>query len=67
MNFYTVTRAYHNTDKICIESTKGPPLSFNISFRTFLHDRYPEGWVRRGGRNDWPAMSPDKNPLFFCL
>jgi hypothetical protein len=67
MNFYTVTRAYHTKHKICIKSTIGPPLHLNISFRTFLHDCYPERLVDGGGRNDWPAKSPDKTPLFFCL
>jgi hypothetical protein len=67
MNFYTVTRAYHTTHKVCIKSTIGPPLHFNISFRTFLPDRYPKRLVGGGGRNDWPAMSPDKTSLFFCL
>ena len=46
---------------------KSPPFHFSISFRTFLHDIYPERWEGGSGRNDWPAMSPDKNPLFFCL
>jgi hypothetical protein len=33
----------------------------------FLDQQYPDRWIGRGGPRNWPARSPDLNPLDFFL
>jgi hypothetical protein len=45
----------------------GVPLHFSLVLRAFLNDRYPRQWIGRGGPTEWPARSPDLNPLDFYM
>jgi hypothetical protein len=45
----------------------GVPLHFSLVLRAFLNDRFPRQWIGRGGPTEWPARSPDLNPLDFYM
>lgn len=45
----------------------GAPPHYAAPVRRHLDMRYPERWIGRRGPVEWPARSPDLNPLdFFC-
>lgn len=43
----------------------GAPPHFSRRVRLFLNDAFPNRWIGRGGPINWPARSPDLNPLDF--
>lgn len=45
----------------------GAPAHFSIRARTHLDEVYANQWIGRGGPVNWPARSPDLNPLDFCI
>lgn len=45
----------------------GAPAHFHRAVRDFLHDRFGNHWIGRGGPIAWPARSPDLTPLDFFL
>ena len=38
-----------------------------LAARVILHQRFPNKWIGRQGPTQWPARSPDLNPLDFYL
>jgi hypothetical protein len=40
---------------------------FSRRAREILDQQYPDRWIGRGGPRNWPARSPDLNPLDFFL
>ena len=45
----------------------GAPAHFQNEVREYLDRTYPNRWIGRGGPVQWPARSPDLNPLDFYL
>lgn len=45
----------------------GAPPHFGIEVREFLNQTFPGRWIGRRGTIEWPARSPDLNPLDFFL
>lgn len=45
----------------------GAPPHFSRDVRRILDGQYPGRWIGRGGPQNWPARSPDLNPLDFFL
>ena len=45
----------------------GAPPHFALAARAILHQRFPNKWIGRQGTTQWPARSPDLNPLNFYL
>jgi len=46
----------------------GAPLPHFSCFVTdVLNERFPDGWIGRGGPIPWPPRSPDLSPLDFFL
>lgn len=45
----------------------GAPAHYAQTIRTYLTETFGHRWVGRGGPIDWPARSPDLNPLDFFL
>ena len=45
----------------------GAPPHFALAAREILHQRFPNKWIGRQGPTQWPARSPDLNPLDFYL
>jgi hypothetical protein len=45
----------------------GTPPHFSRRAREILDQQYPDRWIGRGGPRNWPARSPDLNPLDFFL
>lgn len=45
----------------------GAPPHFSLQVRNFLNTCLPDRWIGRGGPYNWPARSPDLNPLDYCL
>lgn len=45
----------------------GAPAHFAIAVREKLTERFGERWIGRGGPINWPARSPDLNPLDYYL
>ena len=45
----------------------GAPAHYSRNVRQYLHERFPQRWIGRGGHIHWPARSPDLNPLDFFL
>lgn len=43
----------------------GAPCHFSQQVRTTLSFMFPNKWIGRGGPVNWPARSPDLNPLDF--
>jgi len=43
----------------------GAPPSFNCFVTDVLNERFPDGWIGRGGPIPWPPRSPDLSPLEF--
>ena len=41
----------------------GALLHFVLAARAILHQRFPNKWIGRQGPIQWPARSPDLNPL----
>jgi hypothetical protein len=36
---------------------------FSQVVRQYLNHKFPNGWIGRGGTQNWPPHSPDLNPL----
>ncbi|KAM0730360.1 hypothetical protein ACS0PU_002689 [Formica fusca] len=45
----------------------GAPAHFSVRARRVLNEKYPNAWIGHGGPINWPARSPDLNPLDFFL
>jgi len=45
----------------------GAPAHFGLPVRNFLNHIFPNRWIGRGGEIEWPARSPDLNPLDFFM
>lgn len=45
----------------------GAPAHFDGEVRRHLNLIYPGRWIGRGGPVNWPARSPDLNPLDFLV
>lgn len=45
----------------------GAPAHFSVTARRHLDAVYPNRWIGRAGPQNWPARSPDLNPLDFCI
>ena len=45
----------------------GAPPHFALAVRNFLNAEFPGRWIGRRGSIEWPARSPDLNPLDFFL
>lgn len=45
----------------------GAPAHFSNNARRYLDEVYANRWIGRGGTQNWPARSPDLNPLDFCI
>jgi len=45
----------------------GAPPHYAIVVRNFLDERFPAQWIGRRGPVEWPARSPDLNPLDYFL
>lgn len=45
----------------------GAPPHYAATVRHFLDERFPGQWIGRRGPIEWPARSPDFNPLDFFL
>ena len=45
----------------------GAPPYFALAARAILHQRFPNKWIGRQEPTQWPARSPDLNPLDFYL
>lgn len=45
----------------------GAPPHFAANVREYLNTQFPGRWIGRRGAIDWPARSPDLNPLDFFL
>lgn len=43
----------------------GAPPHYTVQVRQFLNERFPGRWIGRRGAIEWPARSPDLNPLDF--
>ena len=43
----------------------GAPTHFNQVVRQYLNHEFPNRWIRHGGAENWPAWSPDLNPLDY--
>lgn len=43
----------------------GPHYGKNV--RLFLNVQFPQRWIGRGGKIEWPARSPDLSPLDYFL
>ena len=45
----------------------GAPPHYAADVRRYLNDTFPGRWIGRRGPIEWPARSPDLNPLDFFL
>lgn len=45
----------------------GAPAHFSVVARQHLDIAYPNRWIGRAGPQNWPARSPDMNPIDFYL
>lgn len=45
----------------------GAPPHFSVQVRQYLNQAFPRRWIGRGGPVNWPARSPDLNPLDFYV
>ena len=45
----------------------GAPPHFSCFVTDVLNERFPDGWIGRGGPIPWPPRSPDLSPLYFFL
>lgn len=45
----------------------GAPAHFSQLVRNWLNEKFPGRWMGRGGPINWPARSPDLNPLDYYL
>ncbi|KAI5731573.1 hypothetical protein M8J77_012532 [Diaphorina citri] len=45
----------------------GAPAHFARRSREVLDQFFPGNWIGRGGPIPWPARSPDKNPIDYCV
>lgn len=43
----------------------GAPPHYGLNIRAVLNQNFPNRWIGRGGPVNWPARSPDLNPLDF--
>jgi hypothetical protein len=54
-------------DNTCGSCMTGHYLIFSALSRQHLNQTFSEQWIGRGGPVNWPARSPDRNPLDFWL
>ena len=52
--------------RMYFEHDGAPPYS-SREVRHFLNSRFPGRWIGSGGPHNWPARSPDLNPLDYCV
>lgn len=45
----------------------GAPAHYTLDVRHYLDDTYGNRWIGRGGPVQWPARSPDLNPIDFYV
>lgn len=45
----------------------GGPSHFNILFREYLNESYPDRWIGREDPTPWLPRSPDLNLLHYFL
>ena len=45
----------------------GDPPHSSREVGNFLNYRFPGRWIGSGGPHNWPARSPDLNPLNYCV
>lgn len=45
----------------------GAPPHYGLNVRAYLDEEFPNRWIGRRGEIEWPARSPDLNPLDFFL
>uniref|UniRef100_A0A1B6JM23 Tc1-like transposase DDE domain-containing protein n=1 Tax=Homalodisca liturata TaxID=320908 RepID=A0A1B6JM23_9HEMI len=45
----------------------GAPPHYDVNVRGYLNVHFREKWIGRRGAIEWPARSPDLNPLDFFL
>lgn len=45
----------------------GAPPHYAVVVRQYLDEAFPQRWIGRRGPIEWPARSPDLNPLDFFL
>jgi len=43
----------------------GAPPHFSQVIRQYLNHEFPNRWIGRGGKQNWPPRSPDVNPLDY--
>ncbi len=55
-----------NRESIIFQQDGAPP-HFALDVRTTLNREFPGRWIGRRGSIEWPARSPDLNPLDFFL
>lgn len=45
----------------------GAPAHYTLDVRHYLDDTYGNRWIGRGGPVQWPARSPDLNPIDYYV
>lgn len=45
----------------------GASARFSVSARRILNEKFPNSWIGRRGPMNWPARSPDLNPMDFFV
>lgn len=43
----------------------GAPPHYGVNVRRYLDETFPDRWIGRRGAIEWPARSPDLNPLDY--
>lgn len=56
-----------NVDRRIWFQQDGAPPHYAVAVRNFLNTTFPQRWIGRRGPVEWPARSPDLNPLDFFL
>lgn len=55
------------TRRHMIFQNDGAPCHYARQVRGHLNETYPGRWIGRGGPIEWPARSPDLNPIDFFI
>jgi len=53
-----------NLDDIYFQLNVGPP-HYGVNVRQYLDEIFPDRWIGRRDHIEWPAQSPDLNPLNY--
>lgn len=56
----------NNNNQVWFQQDGAPP-HYGREVRNYLNDTFPQKWIGRRGTIEWPARSPDLNPLDFFL